>query len=122
MAAERWFSDEELGQMSRPTMARAIEALEAGDSETALELCKSMRHEWLFLHDLMAESMLGLVNYVQQRLGDKGGGRPGKRACGAAGSATPARSSNATGGRSSRRWRRPGGPTRAVALARTRER
>jgi len=30
--AERWFSEEELGEMSRPTMDRAIEAIEAGDS------------------------------------------------------------------------------------------
>ena len=28
---ERWFSDEELKQMSRPTMDRAIEALDRGD-------------------------------------------------------------------------------------------
>ena len=55
MAPERWFSDAELGEMSRPTMDRAIEALEAGDTETALALCKAMRHEWRFLHDLMAE-------------------------------------------------------------------
>ncbi|HEY1854845.1 MAG TPA: hypothetical protein VGG40_09685, partial [Solirubrobacterales bacterium] len=72
MAPERWFTDAELGEMSRPTMDRAIEALEAGDSETALELCRAMRHEWRFLHDVMAESMLGLVTYVQQKLGDDG--------------------------------------------------
>ena len=28
---ERWFSDEQLGEMSRPTMERAVEAIEAGD-------------------------------------------------------------------------------------------
>ena len=32
---ERWFSDDELGEMSRPTMDRAIEAIERGDAETA---------------------------------------------------------------------------------------
>ena len=31
---ERWFSDEELTQMSRPTMDRAIEALDNGDTAT----------------------------------------------------------------------------------------
>ena len=30
---ERWFSDEELGEMARPTMERAIEAIERGDAE-----------------------------------------------------------------------------------------
>src|SRR4051794_34752685 len=72
MATERWFSAEELGQMSRPTMDRAIEALEAGDTETAVAACKAMRHEWRFLHDVMAESMLGLVTYIQQQEGDDG--------------------------------------------------
>ena len=67
-----WFTPEELEQMARPTMDRAIEALEAGDTESALALCRAMRHEWRFLHDLMAESMLGLVTYVQQELGDEG--------------------------------------------------
>jgi hypothetical protein len=75
VAPERWFTDAELGEMSRPTMDRAIEALEAGDSETALELCRAMRHEWRFLHDVMAESMLGLVTFVQQKLGDEGVGQ-----------------------------------------------
>src|SRR5215470_15260599 len=72
MPAERWFAPEELEQMSRPTMDRAIEAIEAGNSELALELCRGMRHEWRFLHDLMAESMLGLVTYIQDKMGDEG--------------------------------------------------
>jgi hypothetical protein len=55
-------------------MDRAIQTLEAGDTKTALALCKAMRHEWRFLHDVMAESMLGLVTYVQQKLGDEGVG------------------------------------------------
>ena len=33
-----------------------------------------MRHEWRFLHDVMAESMLGLITFVQQKLGDEGVG------------------------------------------------
>jgi hypothetical protein len=74
MPEERWFEPQELEQMSQPTMDRAIAALEAGETELALELCKGMRHEWRFLHDVMAESMLGLVTYIQQKLGDDGVG------------------------------------------------
>ena len=40
--SERWFSDEELGELSRPTMDRAIEALDRGDSEGARQLCEEM--------------------------------------------------------------------------------
>lgn len=58
--------------MSRPTMERAIEALEEDRIDDAKELCAEMRHEWRFLHDAMAEMMLGLISFVQERLGDDG--------------------------------------------------
>ena len=70
MAGERWFDPDELREMSRPTMDRAIEAIEAGDTERALQLCRAMRHEWRFLHDLMAESVLGLASFIQERFGE----------------------------------------------------
>ena len=70
--AERWFSQHELDEMSRPTMDRAIEAIERGDLEAAKELCEEMKHEWQLLHDLMAGGMAGLVSFVQERLGDDG--------------------------------------------------
>ena len=40
---ERWFSDEELTAMSRPTMERAVEAIDGGDPEGAKELCEAMK-------------------------------------------------------------------------------
>src|SRR3954466_15780248 len=70
--AERWFTDEELREMSRPTMDRAIEALDRGNTETARALCEAMKHEWRSLHDLMVEGIAGLISYVQERLGDEG--------------------------------------------------
>jgi sporulation-control protein spo0M len=42
--AERWFSDEELAEMSRPMMDRAIEAIEAGELDRAKALCEAMKH------------------------------------------------------------------------------
>jgi hypothetical protein len=53
-------------------MDRALAALEAGDLERVRELCEDMRYEWRYLHDLMAESMLGLITFIQERLGDDG--------------------------------------------------
>ncbi len=70
--AERWFSQEELAEMSRPTMDRAIEAIDRGDPEAAKALCEEMKHEWRLLHDLMAGGMAGLISFVQDRLGDEG--------------------------------------------------
>ena len=69
---ERWFSDEELEQLSRPTMDRAIEAIESGDLERAKQLCEEMKHEWRVLHDVMVAGMGGLISFVQERLGDDG--------------------------------------------------
>jgi hypothetical protein len=71
MPENRWYHPEELAELSRPTMDRAIEAIEAGETERALELCRAMKHEWRFLHDLMAESMLGLVTYIQEAFGEE---------------------------------------------------
>src|SRR5947209_17594703 len=72
MTQEQWFSPEELSELSRPTMDRAIEALDAGDTDRARELCEQMKHEWRYLHDLMAGGMLGLISFVQSELGDEG--------------------------------------------------
>src|SRR5262249_22411433 len=70
MAEERWYEPGELEERSRPTMDRAIEAIEAGDPDRAVELCRGMKYEWRFLHDLMAESMLGLITFIQEQLGE----------------------------------------------------
>jgi len=59
--AERWFSDEELEEMWRPTMDRASEAIEAGDLEQAKALCEAMKHEWRFLHDMMVDGIGGAM-------------------------------------------------------------
>src|SRR5438105_7076336 len=67
---ERWFSDEELTELSRPTMDRAIEALDRGDVEEARALCEAMKHEWRYLHDLMAGGIAGLISFIQERFGE----------------------------------------------------
>lgn len=56
--------------MSRPTMDRAIEAIDRGDLEGARELCEAMKYEWRFLHDLMVESIAGLLSFIQERQGE----------------------------------------------------
>ena len=64
MADAYWFTPEQLAEMARPTMDSALEALEAKNYEKVAELCESMKHEWRFLHDLMAESLLALLTYI----------------------------------------------------------
>src|SRR3954449_3802938 len=82
--AERWFTDDELREMSRPTMDRAIEAIDRGDLDQARALCEAMKHEWRSLHDLMVEGIAGLISYVQAQEGDEGverAGRSGSERC-----------------------------------------
>jgi hypothetical protein len=69
--AERWFDEQELRELSRPTMDRAIEALDAGDVGGARALCEAMRGEWLMLHDLYAGSVAGLLTFIRDRLGEE---------------------------------------------------
>jgi hypothetical protein len=69
---ERWFSDEELGEMSRPTMDRAIEAMERGDLDEAKGLCEEMKRESQFMHDLLVDGVAGLISFVKSELGDDG--------------------------------------------------
>jgi hypothetical protein len=66
----RWFTDDELAELSRPTMDRVVEAIDAGDLDRARALCDEMRHEWRFLHDAMAEMLLGLITFIQRRCGE----------------------------------------------------
>ena len=76
---DRWFSEEELRELSRPTMDRAIEAMDNGDLDAARRLCEEMKHEWRYLHDLMASGLAGLITFVQEELGDEGVERAWRR-------------------------------------------
>ncbi len=70
--SERWFSDRELAEMSRPTMDRAIEAIDRDDLEEAKRLCEEMKPESQFMHDLLVDGVAGLISFIKERLGDEG--------------------------------------------------
>jgi hypothetical protein len=69
---ERWFTDDELREMARPTMERAIEAIDRGEPEVAKSLCEAMKSESQFMHDLLVDGVAGLISFVKERLGDEG--------------------------------------------------
>jgi hypothetical protein len=70
--SERWFSDDELEAMSRPTKEKAVEAIDAGDLEEAKRLCEEMKGEGQFMHDMLVDGIAGLISFVHDRLGDEG--------------------------------------------------
>lgn len=69
---ERWFETPVLEEMATPTMDRAIAAIDGGDVAEARRLCEEMKSEWVMLHDLMVESVAGLISFVQEEMGDEG--------------------------------------------------
>src|SRR4029078_10322006 len=70
--AERWFTDEELEEMSRPTMDRATEAIDRGDADEAKGVCEAMKKQSQFMHDLLVDGTAGLISFIKERLGDEG--------------------------------------------------
>jgi hypothetical protein len=68
----RWFSDAELAEMSRPTMERAVEAIDRGDLDEAKSLCEAQKYEGQFMHDMLVDGIAGLISYVKEKLGDEG--------------------------------------------------
>ena len=71
--SERWFQEAELAGQARARrwIARSRRSTPATRRRRE-RLCEEMKHEWLMLHDLMAESVLGLISFVQDELGDDG--------------------------------------------------
>jgi hypothetical protein len=76
--SERWFTDEELTEMSRPTMDRVIEAIDGGDLEGAKRLCEEMKHEWRFLHDMMVDGIAASMTWVKENCGEEAVGESQK--------------------------------------------
>jgi hypothetical protein len=67
----RWFSENELTEMARPTMDRALDAIAAGDLDEARRLCEQMKGEWQPLYDLMVEVSASLITQIQSMGGDE---------------------------------------------------
>lgn len=65
-----WFNPEELRQMSLPTMDKVVELIEAKDYMQALSLSRDVKKEWSFLHRLMAESFVALIDLVDKEFED----------------------------------------------------
>ncbi|MFO8048636.1 MAG: hypothetical protein R6U29_06345 [Desulfosudaceae bacterium] len=63
----RSFTDDQLREMARPVSDRVLEALEAGDKKTASRLCRSVRDEFLVLHDLYVNMIAATLDFIARR-------------------------------------------------------
>lgn len=67
----RWFSDDELREMSRPTPERIRDALEAGDRKSALAVCREMGGEFFFLYNLYVNALACALEFAAGACGER---------------------------------------------------
>lgn len=68
---KRYFSDDELSEMSRPMTDRIVEKLLAGQSKEAIKLCRDVNDEFLFLHDLYMNMIVSTFTFIADRAGEQ---------------------------------------------------
>lgn len=68
---KRYFSDSELAEMSRPMTDRIREHIVAGKKKAAVKLCRDVKDEFLFLHDLYVNMILATFTFIADRAGEQ---------------------------------------------------
>ncbi|MGC9324096.1 MAG: hypothetical protein ACP5G0_05025 [Desulfomonilia bacterium] len=70
IAGKRWFSDEYLGELRRPTPERIRERIQNGDMRGARRICGEMAGEFLFLHNLYVNMIAATLEFIVERKGE----------------------------------------------------
>ena len=65
-----YFSEEELTRMGQTSLSLLLEAIEAGDKETAKKMAKKMNSEDLAMHDMYRDLFSSSMSYVAREYGD----------------------------------------------------
>ncbi|HYW03683.1 MAG TPA: hypothetical protein VFA86_07035 [Gammaproteobacteria bacterium] len=69
--AEAWPDKATLRALTRPRSGEtAVACLESGDYAGAIEACLDFQHEWGLLHDLLVESVVALLTFIGERMGE----------------------------------------------------
>ena len=66
----RWFSREEVEELTTPVIKRISRAVRHGRTDEAILLCDLLRDERILLHDFFAESCAALVTWIGRNLGE----------------------------------------------------
>lgn len=72
---ERWFSGEQLAEITRPTPERIRDRLDRGDRKEALRLCGEMGGEFFFLHNLYVNMLVATLDFIAREKEEEGLGR-----------------------------------------------
>jgi len=68
----RIWTDEQLAEMSKRTIEKAFDAVDAGDAEKAKELIQLMYDQFTHLHDGATVWITGLLTWIYERHGTEG--------------------------------------------------
>lgn len=68
---ERLFSKDEIAEMEKRSLDRLLEAVEAGDKDTAKRIANRMYNEFLSMHDLYRNWVTSTLSFIGRRYGDE---------------------------------------------------
>jgi hypothetical protein len=66
----RYYSEDQLTQMTRPTTERIRESLQNGDLREAKRLCRDVKDEFMFLHDLYVHMLVATYTFISDKMGE----------------------------------------------------
>ncbi|MGH7985746.1 MAG: hypothetical protein ACREQX_05600 [Candidatus Binataceae bacterium] len=69
--SEPLLSRDEVVEMEKLTVARVIEAIDAGDKDAAKKLAQKMYNEFLSMHDLYRDWVAATLSFIGRRFGDQ---------------------------------------------------
>ena len=71
VSGERWFSDEQLEEISKPTPDRIRERLERGERMRAAAVAYTMKSEFFYLHNLYVSMLVTAIDYIAREEGEE---------------------------------------------------
>jgi len=69
--ARRYFTDEDLNEMTRPMTDRISDALRKNALPRAVTLCREARNEFLVLHDLYVNMIAATLSFIVEKAGEE---------------------------------------------------
>jgi hypothetical protein len=68
---KRWFTEEQLTEMARPTPDRIRERLQRGKQREALRIASRMKGEFFFLHNLYVNMLVTTLDFIAREGGEE---------------------------------------------------
>jgi hypothetical protein len=69
-AKKRYYSEDQLREMTRPTTQRIREKLQKRDLRGAKKLCVDVKDEFMFLHDLYVHILVTTYTFISEKAGE----------------------------------------------------